>query len=415
MNHSIRYFLSRVVLGLIIVFALLGPGVGLAVAKPIYPVMPSEPELQQRWSTYNDDRFDFAIDYPADWYVLPRDDSPGRIGSVVSFSNSPELASMDASYPEDRVVVSVGFYFVKIESNQSLAQWSQRYDEISAVFAPNEINLLEQRTVAFGDRQGILRRGVSPLGEYQVANARAGEVVWFVWGNADPRHVGFYNHMVASFELGPTSPRTLDNVYAPGFRAFTLESLASLPTITRTGKLAQPAYESFGVSRASPQFQDPAGWRLPFTGTFTISAGPGCTGTHQGASSEAVDYAMGAGTVIKATANGIVSFFGWNNNGYGNLVTLDHSPSPVKRSYYAHLQSFSVSSVGQSISSGTMIGRADSTGNSTGNHLHFEARRLDNNTGVWVRTLATTTWRSGSANNPCFGTVNEWDGTATGP
>jgi murein DD-endopeptidase MepM/ murein hydrolase activator NlpD len=74
---------------------------------------------------------------------------------------------------------------------------------------------------------------------------------------------------------------------------------------------------------------------------------------------------------VKAAKSGKVVFAGWNNQGYGNLVIIEHADGT--RSYYAHLSSIAVSP-GASINGGTNIGNVGSTGNSTGNHLHFEVR-----------------------------------------
>jgi murein DD-endopeptidase MepM/ murein hydrolase activator NlpD len=62
------------------------------------------------------------------------------------------------------------------------------------------------------------------------------------------------------------------------------------------------------------------------------------------------------------------------NTSYGKYIVVRHSGG--WKTYYAHLNAFSVS-VGQSVSTGTLIGKVGSTGGSTGPHLHYE-QRLNN-------------------------------------
>ena len=59
---------------------------------------------------------------------------------------------------------------------------------------------------------------------------------------------------------------------------------------------------------------------------------------------------------------------------YGNFVVIDHGTNSEGyswRTLYAHLQSYTVEA-GQSVTQGQVIGYAGSTGQSTGNHCHFE-------------------------------------------
>ena len=53
------------------------------------------------------------------------------------------------------------------------------------------------------------------------------------------------------------------------------------------------------------------------------------------------------------------------------IVQIDHGNE--WQTVYAHLSQVLVS-CGQSVAQGELIGRAGSTGNSTGPHLHFEVR-----------------------------------------
>ena len=57
--------------------------------------------------------------------------------------------------------------------------------------------------------------------------------------------------------------------------------------------------------------------------------------------------------------------------GYGYTVRVDHGNG--KQTYYAHNSKLLVS-VGQHVYKGQQIAKMCSTGNSTGNHCHFEVR-----------------------------------------
>lgn len=84
-----------------------------------------------------------------------------------------------------------------------------------------------------------------------------------------------------------------------------------------------------------------------------------------------VDIAAPGGTPIRAAADGTVTRAGWNG-GYGNYTCLAHGDG--LSTCYAH-QSQILVEAGQEVRRGQVIGRVGTTGNSTGNHLHFEVRR----------------------------------------
>lgn len=84
-----------------------------------------------------------------------------------------------------------------------------------------------------------------------------------------------------------------------------------------------------------------------------------------------LDIASPYGTPIRAGADGIVVTSGWNSGGYGYLVIIDHGNG--YNTLYAHMSEVLVQD-GQQVFTGETIGKVGSTGNSTGNHLHFEVR-----------------------------------------
>lgn len=135
------------------------------------------------------------------------------------------------------------------------------------------------------------------------------------------------------------------------------------PTIEQVGVgtyTARPASSST-VLTGSGQF----GW--PVNGGY-ISDPFISNRNHKG-----LDIAAPGGTDIYAGGDGVVVAAGWNPHGYGYFVEIDHMDG--YQTVYAHCSSLFVSQ-GQSVTRGQLIAAVGTTGNSTGNHCHFEVRYL---------------------------------------
>ncbi len=83
-----------------------------------------------------------------------------------------------------------------------------------------------------------------------------------------------------------------------------------------------------------------------------------------------LDIAAPYGTQIKAACDGKVTFSG-DNGSYGNLIIVDCGNGV--QIYYGHCSKL-YSKVGDTVKAGDVIAAVGSTGNSTGNHLHFEIK-----------------------------------------
>lgn len=108
--------------------------------------------------------------------------------------------------------------------------------------------------------------------------------------------------------------------------------------------------------------------QIPITGRITSRFGAYenvRSGAHTG-----LDIAAPRGTEIKVAANGVVTHASPMGS-YGNLVIVSHGNGV--ETYYAHCSKILVK-VGQQVTAGDTIALVGSTGNSTGNHLHFEVR-----------------------------------------
>ncbi len=81
-----------------------------------------------------------------------------------------------------------------------------------------------------------------------------------------------------------------------------------------------------------------------------------------------IDIPAPQDTDIVSIDDGIVTFSGYQS-GYGNVVKIKHFDGKI--SIYAHNNSLIVSE-GDVVKQGDIIAKVGSTGNSTGNHVHFE-------------------------------------------
>lgn len=95
-----------------------------------------------------------------------------------------------------------------------------------------------------------------------------------------------------------------------------------------------------------------------------VRQGIGDTRPHKGH-----DYAAPAGTPIYAAAAGTVVIAGWSDSA-GNWVVISHGNGLVTK--YMHMYRSPVVSAGDKVVKGQHIGGVGTTGQSTGNHLHFQ-------------------------------------------
>ncbi len=106
-----------------------------------------------------------------------------------------------------------------------------------------------------------------------------------------------------------------------------------------------------------------SGFKFPLpSGTWEVSCHYGKSG-HKG-----VDLRAPRGTAIMAVSSGTVTL-AKRYMDYGNCVIIDHGNGIS--TLYAHASALCVK-VGDTVSAGDIIALVGSTGNSTGNHLHFE-------------------------------------------
>jgi murein DD-endopeptidase MepM/ murein hydrolase activator NlpD len=119
----------------------------------------------------------------------------------------------------------------------------------------------------------------------------------------------------------------------------------------------------------------PAGHVVAPVSSYVLTAGFGQCGSAWAACHTGQDFAVRAGTRIRAVAAGRVVFVGWGG-AYGNLTKIQHADKT--QTWYAH-QLRQAARRGQIVRAGELIGYVGYTGNvrpagPAGAHLHLEVR-----------------------------------------
>ncbi|SDW30446.1 Murein DD-endopeptidase MepM and murein hydrolase activator NlpD, contain LysM domain [Albimonas donghaensis] len=121
------------------------------------------------------------------------------------------------------------------------------------------------------------------------------------------------------------------------------------------------------VAAAKLPLAKPVHAAFRFTSGFGVRRDPknGRSRMHAG-----TDFAAARGTPIHTTADGVVTFAGWQS-GYGRVIKIRHAFG--FETVYAHLNATRVK-VGQRVARNDRIGDMGNSGRSTGSHLHYEIR-----------------------------------------
>ena len=187
----------------------------------------------------------------------------------------------------------------------------------------------------------------------------AGQVIGYVGSTGNTTGNACHFEMMANGVL--TEPRY--------FTAYTGSDAAELTQEKADEILAE------AVRRAASDQMTAADGAAALSGvdlfTLPVAPPPQVSGYDPENGHPGIDFAAEEGAGVYAVAGGIVSAAAYDVE-KGNYVVLDHGGG--LETEYQHMKSLLVSA-GQSVVQGQVLGYVGSTGNSTGPHLHFEARQ----------------------------------------
>jgi murein DD-endopeptidase MepM/ murein hydrolase activator NlpD len=148
--------------------------------------------------------------------------------------------------------------------------------------------------------------------------------------------------------------------------------------LTRLERAAQYQEESFnnlkGFLADRKDLIERSPYRWPIHGFLSSTFGSRVDPfTGQQRVHEGIDIVAPKGTQVRAPADGIVTFNGWDAT-LGNMLVIDHGYGVITR--YGHNDTVLVRE-GQRIKRGDVVTSVGSSGRSTGSHLHYEIRIND--------------------------------------
>jgi murein DD-endopeptidase MepM/ murein hydrolase activator NlpD len=127
---------------------------------------------------------------------------------------------------------------------------------------------------------------------------------------------------------------------------------------------------ALALAKAAAEKAEQAANRAEFmlSCNYNITATFGMGGARWARNHTGTDFSCPYGSRIGAVMRGKVIAVGWAG-AYGNQVSVEHDDGTVTT--YSHMSDYAVE-VGDYVYAGDKVGEVGSTGNSTGNHLHFE-------------------------------------------
>ncbi len=279
-----------------------------------------------KWLTYIDPRFDFSINYPSNWEVIPRDDSdPNALsGTLVFAPTSISDVVTDVDPHEHGPYIVVVPYLAELKDGQPLSGWTEMYEWLG--------HPEEERPWPEGKTRGGW--------DYQFTNIAYKNVVWVVWTNvpsSDPSGA-VYHQMVQSLKFGWNTPSSLKDVYGDNFVPMDLEIALRLSSENDATAYIEPSaqMENTFVPMKTGLTST---WKSPVTNTTSGPRQANCgSDKHKDPkpgqpansySGWAVDIMVPEGTIVTNSKDGTVTFFGWRTDGYGNLVTVKASGGKV--------------------------------------------------------------------------------------
>lgn len=291
----------------------------ISAAEPLEPVVPppqgpAEPAAQG-----------------AERALAPAAVSEELLDAVGGPTEEEDERALEASLKRPQILTHI------VQRGETISRIAAKYgiDE-ATILASND--LPNAHTITVGQKLNILTiRGA-------IHTVKQGESLWEIARMYETD----INEIIAANQLeNPNRIRPQQQLVIPGAQAARIGSaLRSERLVSADGRLLKA-------------------FSWPVSGRISSRFGPRWGRMHQG-----IDIAVNTGTPVRASAQGRVTFAGWNG-GYGYLVIVDHGNNVETR--YAHLSRIAVK-VGQYVSRGTVIGYSGNTGNSTGPHLHFEIR-----------------------------------------
>ena len=202
-----------------------------------------------------------------------------------------------------------------------------------------------------------------------------------VVGRAPDRRQLYAATIVATLKLTARRPSVVTApamLFTPNKKDYRMRITRLLsPTASRRPRNASLLFAAIAILPAAIAQWSYADEAAVYADTFTVVPLDGKITSHFGhhrpkfapKHHRGVDIAAPTGTAIVAPAAGRVVALRISDEGYGNLLTLDHGGGVITR--YAHVDTFEVQ-IGEVVDAGATIARVGNTGLSTGPHLHLE-------------------------------------------